>query len=58
MPVVDRVRLIVWQRHDVWTLVSATFSAPQFTTIQSRLGYSVPHMEISEFSNILYENFY
>ena len=30
MPVVDRARLIVWQRHDVWTLVSATcFSAPQ-----------------------------
>ena len=24
MPVVDRARLIVWQRHDVWTLVSAT----------------------------------
>ena len=28
MPVVDRARLIVWQRPDVWTLVSATFSAP------------------------------
>ena len=61
MPVVDRARLIVWQKHDVWTLVSATCFLPQnllFTTVQIRLEYSVQHMEISEFSNILYENFY
>ena len=61
MPAMDRARLIVWQRHDVWALVSAKCFLPHsllFTTVQIRLEYSVPHMEIAEFSNILYENFY
>ena len=63
MPVVDHARLIVWQRPDVWTLVSSSCFLPHsllFTTVQTQLesGYSVPHMKISKFSNIQYENFY